>query len=61
MGGFPKKGVPGYLSGGPYNKDSSICESTLGSPSFGELPFQVGIMIVIAAGLTFVFSCVNLT
>ena len=30
----------GSLFGGPYNKDSSILGSILGSPYFGELPCQ---------------------
>ena len=28
----------GYVFGGPHNKDYSILESILGSPSFGKLP-----------------------
>ena len=28
-----------YLFGGPYNKDSSILGSILGSPYFGKLPY----------------------
>ena len=34
---FPK--IRGYLFGGPYNKDSSILGSTLGSPHLGKLPY----------------------
>ena len=31
----------GTLLGGPHNKDYSICGSILGSPHFGNLPFDL--------------------
>ena len=33
---------PGYLSGGPHNKDSSFSGVYIGVPNFGKLPISCG-------------------
>ena len=47
--GFPK--IRGTILGGPYNEDSSILGSILGSPYFGKLPYTYRAMQIVSINL----------